>query len=317
MRPEVQILLGVLGAAVALTFPLARRLEGEARRRLVGWLLLAVLQITAFGLSRPLGVWGRILATWAATFVGFKGLVLLEESPERLQGLVAARYAGWELGWLGMDLDAWLRPLGRRWTPPAWRTLAQGAGLVLAGGAICAAFALIPFPASWRLVQAWGVTGGLLIAIFFGATRLLAGSWQALGRDVPPLFSRPLASRSLADFWGRRWNLSVHTVLLETLWKPVRRKLGPAGATDAVFIASGLLHEYLVSYPARGGYGGPLLYFVLQSVGLRLERTRRVRALLRRSPAAGRAWTLAFVLGPAWLLFHPPIVRATVMPWLP
>jgi hypothetical protein len=311
------ILPAVLVATAVAQWPLAHRLRGATRRRVTGLLLLLLLQGTAVWASARWTPWSRIVATWAATFLGFKAMLLLSRPPESLAGLTPGRFAGWVTAWLGMDLEPWMRPRTPRWTEDAWRTLGAGLGLSALGVAVLAAFLLAPLPPGWRLARGWGVMAGLLVATFFGGTRVLTGAWRAAGRNVPPLFAQPFNARSLADWWGRRWNLSVHTVLLETVWKPLRRALGPAGATDAVFIASGLLHELLVSYPAGGGYGLPLLYFLVQTAGLRLERTRRLRSLLRRSDAVAAAWTLGVVLLPAPLLFHPPLVHALVGRWLP
>ncbi|HLL53694.1 MAG TPA: membrane bound O-acyl transferase family-domain-containing protein [Myxococcaceae bacterium] len=311
------LLPAVLATGACAQFILAHRLQGTSRRRAVGWVLLLVLQATAAFASARWTPWLRLLATWAATFLGFKAMLLLSRPPASLAGLTPGRFAGWAVAWLGMDLEPWMRPRTPRWTAKAWRTLWAGVALLAIGLGVIAAFEWLPFPPSLRLLQGWGLMAGLLVATFFGGTRLLTGAWRALGRDVPQLFDQPFRARNLADWWGRRWNLSVHTVLLETVWKPLRHGLGPAGATDAVFLTSGLLHEFLISYPARGGYGLPFCYFLIQTIGLRLERSRRLRPLLRRSGVLASAWTLGMVLLPSPLLFHPPLVRALVGPWVP
>ena len=56
-----------------------------------------------------------------------------------------------------------------------------------------------------------------------------------------------LEASSPSDFWGRRWNLIVHSVMKRGVYKPVRKYLGSATlASLLVFIASGLFHEWLV-----------------------------------------------------------------------
>jgi hypothetical protein len=52
---------------------------------------------------------------------------------------------------------------------------------------------------------------------------------------------------SPSDFWGRKWNLLVHDVLKQGVYKPVRCYSGSSMVgTCAAFLASGLFHEWLV-----------------------------------------------------------------------
>ncbi|KAL7510199.1 hypothetical protein ACHAXN_008206 [Cyclotella atomus] len=56
-----------------------------------------------------------------------------------------------------------------------------------------------------------------------------------------------LEASSPSDFWGRRWNLVVHSVMKRGVYKPVRKYLDSSiAASLLVFIASGLFHEWLV-----------------------------------------------------------------------
>ena len=66
------------------------------------------------------------------------------------------------------------------------------------------------------------------------------------GGTVDPPFRNPLlASRSLRETWGSRWNTPVHVLLKRAVYVPARhRGASPIVASVATFIASGLLHEY-------------------------------------------------------------------------
>mmetsp|Transcript_19134 Transcript_19134/g.29178 ORF Transcript_19134/g.29178 Transcript_19134/m.29178 type:complete len:457 (+) Transcript_19134:127-1497(+) len=55
-----------------------------------------------------------------------------------------------------------------------------------------------------------------------------------------------LEATSPSDFWGKRWNLLVHVVLKRGVYKPVRRYASALIASLAVFVASGLFHEWVV-----------------------------------------------------------------------
>ena len=68
-----------------------------------------------------------------------------------------------------------------------------------------------------------------------------------------PLFQ----STSVAEFWGRRWNLLVHKGLKNGVYKPVRKvSASPAAALLAAFIVSGIIHEYVNSVMFYGSRGG-------------------------------------------------------------
>ena len=67
----------------------------------------------------------------------------------------------------------------------------------------------------------------------------------------------------------------------------------------------GLVHEFLISVPAGGGYGLPAGYFLLQGLLVLAER---------RWSLKGRLWTLFWLLAPAPMPFHPWFVRAIIDP---
>lgn len=86
-------------------------------------------------------------------------------------------------------------------------------------------------------------------------------------------------SRSPSDFWGRRWNCLVHGVLKRGVYKPVRKYSANAVlASLATFIASGLLHEYVLSIitldnedPTAVRYGMHLAFFGYNAVVFTIE----------------------------------------------
>lgn len=92
--------------------------------------------------------------------------------------------------------------------------------------------------------------------------------------------------------------------------------MGPRAGLWLGFLASGLIHELVITVPARGGYGGPTLYFLLQAAGLVLQRTPTVRLLGLHRGAWGWAWTMLFVAPAAFILFPPPFVERVMLPFL-
>ena len=126
---------------------------------------------------------------------------------------------------------------------------------------------------------------------------------------------RPALSTSLNDFWARRWNRAFRDVCHSLIIRPTRRLLGPTGALGLVFVASGLVHELIMSVPAGAGYGGPFAYFVLQVPGCWLERRRSLKLTFRRHVWVGRIWTIAWVVLPLPLLVNEKFVEVVLVPF--
>ena len=146
---------------------------------------------------------------------------------------------------------------------------------------------------------------------------------HAAGFSVEPPFDNPLlASRSLREAWGDRWNRPVHLFLKRTVYVPVRRAGVPARlAAFCTFLASGLLHEYNFFTHNAKGYapGEATLFFTLMgflmlaeaaaSERLRERTPPRVRAALAATPSVAIAVALQLVVLP---LFSRLFVRSWV-----
>lgn len=91
-------------------------------------------------------------------------------------------------------------------------------------------------------------------------------------------------SDSVSDFWGRRWNLTIHGILKRGVYKPVRACNGSQlMASTAAFVASGLFHEWMLSvvfFPDKFdqdfgslevGYGRNTLFFSWNAMLIGLE----------------------------------------------
>ncbi|MCK6461442.1 MAG: membrane bound O-acyl transferase family-domain-containing protein, partial [Planctomycetes bacterium] len=185
-----------------------------------------------------------------------------------------------------------------------------GATRLAAGAALVAASRLLG-PASDAALGA-----GLLLVFHFGGCTLLAAAWRARGVRCDPIVREPWRSRSLGEFWSRRWNLAYFEMCTILLYRPLAGRVGRGASVMLVFLFSGLLHEMAISLPVRAGYGLPTLYFAAHGLAVLAEealarRGRPIRGL------AGRAWALLWILGPLPLLFHAPFVTGVLRPLVP
>ena len=162
------------------------------------------------------------------------------------------------------------------------------------------------------LLSGWIGMIGMILVLHFGIFALLAIAWRAYGFDVQPIMDAPLNSASLGEFWGRRWNGAFNQLAFENIFRPVARSTGPILGTIVAFLASGLIHELVISLAARTGYGLPTAYFLLQGCGVIIQH--RVPRIRHGMP--GQFFT-AFIVGvPAFWLFHPPFVRNVILPFM-
>ncbi len=216
--------------------------------------------------------------------------------------------------WIGMQPRQFLA--GQRTAPDA--PIPTVAGIVL--NAVTGAVLLWLVPRFLPVGTPWGICFWIALVAFamlFLVARFDFWSlvFRAMGFAVEKLWDCPIAATSLGDFWGRRWNRIVPGCLREVIFLPVARRAGGKVALLAVFLYSGLYHE-LFSFMARSGYGGPMLYFLLQCLGVAIENTRRAHRVFRGRPWLARAWTFAIVVLPVGLFLHPGLVNGFVVPML-
>lgn len=247
-----------------------------------------------------------------ALFLGAKWLTARRVLPAGL-GVRRSRLLAYALLWPGMDARAFFgmgvvpRPPYREWTLAGAKTLFGGA-LIWLGAP--------PLRATHPLLAGWVAMVGIIFVLHFGLFHLLSLLWRACGINARPIMQSPGTAASLGAFWGGSWNRAFTDLMLSQFLKPLAKRLGAQWALIAVFLISGLLHEIVISLPARGGYGLPTAYFVLQAIGLLFERSEKGRRL-----GLGSGWKgwcfLALVAGaPAFWLFHPVFIRNVILPML-
>jgi alginate O-acetyltransferase complex protein AlgI len=273
-----------LGAAAFLVPMLVLPLQDQ----LPAWAFMWLLSFTIFGACKWLTWW---------------------EATKRVSSHRSIPYL---LLWPGMNADEFLdsnarveRPHLDDWLKGIART-AFGAALLW----------LVARHAPGPLTAGWIGMFGLITFLHFGTFLLLALAWQSVGVNARPLMQDPARATSLTEFWSTRWNVAFNVLAKRWIFRPAARRFGPAGATLAVFLASGLVHDFVISLPARSGFGLPTAFFLLQGFGVLLERSSLGKRLGLQQPARGRLLVAFFTIGPAFWLFHPPFVERVILPFL-
>ena len=290
------------------------RTRGRVREpRWPGWLPMGALLAAALGLGPYLPAWLWMWTLSVAVFAGFKWATLVQALTGGVRPVAAWRGPAYLFLWPGMDARGFLAgaapslPTARAWFLAALEDAGRRGRAVVRGAP------------PWR-----GTTHGLgghggdhlraALRLLRSARALLAA---ARGRGLNRSCARRCARRRWANSGGKRWNFGFPRPGVRAV---VRASAGTGfGARTAIltlFLFSGLVHDLVISLPARAGYGLPTAYFLLQGVGLLAEHVRGWPLARWRGRWQGQVWTWLVVAGPAFWLFHPPFVRGVILPFL-
>jgi len=250
-------------------------------------------------------MWGMA----GALFLAVKMLTVVRERGNGTRWLAA-----YVLLWPGMDARAFLarsegKPAAAHFGELVW-ALAK-----LALGLAACAWAAAHVHDAPPLLAAWVGMVGLVFVLHFGALHLVSWTWRRAGVDAQPIMRAPILADSLAAFWGGRWNAAFADAARRLALRPLARRWGVSVAGATVFLISGLVHELVTSLPARGGWGGPTVYFLLQGAGLVFEKSRVGRRCGLGHGFIGWLWTLLCTAGPLPLLFHAPFAHRVILPF--
>jgi hypothetical protein len=247
----------------------------------------------------------------ASSFAAAKWVTVSDGMPWR--NVSCGRLVAYLLLWPGLNFRSFhtLTPLR---PPTAGEWFMAIAKTVVGTVVIWGALRFLP-PTHPMLIGWMGMVG-IAFLLHFGLFHILSNVWRAAGFNAPPLMTNPIAATSLARFWGGQWNKAFNDLMAPQVFAPLVRKVGTTAAALVIFLISGLLHEIVISLPARGGFGLPTLYFTIQGAGLWVERSRYERKLALGRGLRGWLFTAIVAGGPAYWLFHPVFVRHVILPML-
>lgn len=133
-------------------------------------------------------------------------------------------------------------------------------------------------------------------------------------------FDEPYLATSLQDFWGRRWNIMVTTILRPTVYEPILhlcsrimpRKWASLPAVMATFGVSAIMHELVFFYLGRVKPTWEITwFFILHGACLVVEIV--IKKVINRRWRLHRMisgpLTIGFVLVTGFWLFFPQLLR--------
>lgn len=155
-----------------------------------------------------------------------------------------------------------------------------------------------------------GVIGFYLA--FEGIDRTAQALYLLGGMRIEATQNSPILSKTLAEFWGQRWNRIVHRWLAETAFAPFARRCPKFGLLLAFVLSAGI--HLMIVMPALGGWGAVAMggFFVMHGLLVMAERFLRVG----RWPVAwARIWTLLWIILTT-PLFLEPFLGLSGYPWM-
>lgn len=277
------------------------------------WMPLGVLVLISFA-TRPLvPTWAFMWAMVLSLVVGCKWITwcCAIRSHSRVKLWKSLCYL---LAWPGMDAPGFLYGTREADGPRPGEWFA--AATKLAMGVIFIWIVPRCVPASHQVMAGWVGMIGLAFLLHFGILHLLSLGYRSIGIQAPRIFVDPLLAHSVSNFWGARWNLAFRDLAHHFVFRPLSGRFGTLISSLAAFVFSGLAHELVISLPAAAGYGLPTGYFLLQWLGLIVEKSSYGRRLGLNRAWTGRLFAALIVVGPIGILFHVPFVNRVIVPFL-
>jgi hypothetical protein len=166
------------------------------------------------------------------------------------------------------------------------------------------------------LVSGWLGMAAIVFTLHFGLFHLLSCFWRSRGYGAAPIMDWPILAQSVSEFWGRRWNRPFRDGTHQFVFRPLIARFGLSAGTLLAFLFSGAIHELVITVPARGAWGQPTLFFLIQGAALQLERSRLGHYLRLGRGRTGWLFTVVVTVGPVGLLFPEPFVVDVIAPFL-
>lgn len=258
-----------------------------------GAVLIAVVALAIPWLAPPVPLFRAVLGLAAAWHLA--RVIELAREP----GVWTWARRLWHL--VGVVDTRTLRPDVPRLDRDALLRVILGVCAMLGGWAVAEQLVLAGHTPS--VLVRWGGALVLVYGLAEATFAFLRLAYAALGFRVPSIHDDPIASRTVREFWGERWNRVIGGWLERHGFLPLARAGHPRLGTLVAFVASALLH---VHFTAAGAGWRPALwmgaFFVIQGLVVVAERVLRVD---RWPSLVARVWTVLAIVAPSPLFLEP------------
>ena len=210
-----------------------------------GLLLFALFCIGIFGWNKD--PWLYMWALAAGVFYNCKWLSLIHHP--NVQGSVKYKKT-YLILWIGMDPSPFLDGLKKDFK---WDSTYLFSGILNILLGFCLIFSTNYIPNHQWLLTGWVGCIGMIFLLHFGVLKLNAWFLRILGFDVHPIMKLPVATQKISEFWGGHWNKAFNQLVHPFVYTPIKKKFSHKTALLFTFLASGLVHELVISLPAKAG----------------------------------------------------------------
>jgi len=250
----------------------------------------------------------------SSTFLTLK--IVVANNHLKKEGQLA--FLQWSLfcyGWFGMNPSPFKSIPSKRF-PDFWKYILKGTSRIIIGVLLISIMRFLFFlftpSASFLPILHLSYLIGLSLILHFGILNISTGFLRLLGINATSLFKDPIKSKSLEEFWSRRWNLAFVELTTLAVLRPLKKLFGPTFAFWASYIFSGLLHELAISLPVKSGFGKPFIYFILQAIFILAIEKPLFKNV--SNSFIKKCWLLACLFTPIFLLFHNNFIQQIVIP---
>lgn len=278
----------------------------------IGW-FMAITSICGIHFSVKATALELMLLFITATFWSMK-LVVAANHLNRNDQLNFVQWCVFCYGWFGMNPAPFKAFPGKRF-PGYGSYILKGISRIVIGLAIITTINVV-----CEFVPAHGFVHirylfyliSLSLILHFGILNISTGCLRFFGVNVSALFKSPIKSKSLREFWSKRWNLAFVELTTLAVLRPLKKRFGDKIAFWASYVFSGLLHELAISLPVKSGYGKPFLFFILQAILIMGVEKHLIKAHIGK--LVRLLWLMACLFLPVFILFHEQFILQIVVP---
>jgi hypothetical protein len=305
----------LIAFSVILSIPLFGYLilrQSKLNPTAIGWAIsiLGILIIHYFIVASPLNL---MLLYIVSTFLSFK-IVVANNHLEKSNQLNFRQWLLFCYTWFGMN------PLPFKSFPSKPLSdykyyLLKGISRIIIGLSTIAIFSFVYIKISnqrfeyvFQLIYLIAIS----LILHFGLLNISTGILRGIGIPVTSLFKDPIRSKSLEEFWSKRWNIAFVELTTIAALRPIRARYGRRFAFWSAYVFSGLLHEMAISLPVNSGYGKPFAYFIVQAI--LILTIEKYFIIPNTNKWVRKIWLILCLFFPIFLLFHEAFIHEIVMP---